>query len=154
MGNLPCPFHNGFCNMRLASQTRLSHETSPDVDGPAPPGAGPNRGVVRLGAGNLVGNAVTLGRFASTVSPPLGRMVIDKTGLSGRFDIQMRWAPEPYESYLPQSIIDMSGETLTPDPSGPSFFSALQEQLGLRLETAKAPVEMLIIEHADRPKAN
>jgi uncharacterized protein (TIGR03435 family) len=109
---------------------------------------------VRIGAGNLIANAATLPRFASTISPTLGRLVIDQTRLAGRFDFQMHWAPTPTESDLPESIVDMSGKTLAPDPSAPSLFTAIQEQLGLKLESGRAPEEVLVIDHAERPSAN
>lgn len=127
-------------------------QISPEVDGPAPPGAGPNRGAIRIGVGNLVGNAVTLSRFATMLSPRLDRLIIDKTNLAGRFDIQLKWAPSAAEDLfgVPTEIIDMNGVTVRPDPSGPSIFSAIQEQLGLKLESPKAPVDVLVI---DRGKA-
>jgi len=133
-----------------------SDQASQDVNGPAPAGAGPNRGAVRIGVGNLVGNAVTLSWFASMLSPRLDRLVIDKTNLTGRFDIRLQWAPSPGESLfgVPTEIIDMNGITVRLDPSGPSIFSAIQEQLGLKLESTKAPVELLVIDHVEKPSEN
>jgi uncharacterized protein (TIGR03435 family) len=141
---------------------RLSQDqSSEDVDGPAPPGAGPNHGAIRVGVGNLVGNAVTLSWFANMLSQRMDRLVVDKTNLSGRFDIRLQWVPTPGENpfdmggnNLPASIIDMTGTTVTLNPSGPSMFSAIQEQLGLKLESAKAPVELLVIDHVEKPSAN
>jgi uncharacterized protein (TIGR03435 family) len=136
---------------------KLSRDQSPDnVDGPAPPGAGPNHGAIRIGVGNLVGNAVTLSWFASMLSPRLDRLIIDKTNLSGRFDIRLQWAPSAGENLfeVPTEIIDMNGVTLRPDPAGPSIFSAIQEELGLKLESTKAPVELLVIDHVEQPSAN
>jgi bla regulator protein blaR1 len=138
-----------------------SDQLSPDVNGPAPPGAGPNRGAIRGGEGILVGNAVTLSWFAASLSPRVNRLIIDKTNLAGRFDIRLRWAPGPAElpfdsagNKIPRTIIDMNGVTVGPDSSGPSIFSAIQEQLGLKLESAKAPVEVLVIDHAEKPSPN
>jgi len=139
------------------SKIKLSRDQSPEnVDGPAPPGAGPNHGAIRIGVGNLVGNAVTLSWFASMLSPRLDRLIIDKTHLAGRFDIQLRWAPSAAEDLfgVPAEIIDMNGVTVRADPSGPSIFSAIQEQLGLRLESTKAPVELLVIDHVEQPSEN
>jgi uncharacterized protein (TIGR03435 family) len=138
-----------------------SDQTSEDVNGPSPPGAGPNRGAIRIGVGNLVGNAVTLSWFATMLSQRMDRLIVDKTNLPGRFDIQLQWTPSPGENpfdpggnKLPPTIIDASGKTVQADPSGPSIFSAIQEQLGLRLESAKAPVELLVIDHVEKPSEN
>jgi uncharacterized protein (TIGR03435 family) len=136
-------------------------QISPDVNGPAPKGAGPNRGVIRGGQGTLVGNAITLARFVRNLSPRVDRMVIDKTNLTGRFDIDLRWAPGPSEplfdaagNEIPSKIIDMNGVTVGADASGPSIFSAIQEQLGLKLISAKAPVDLLVIDHVEKPDTN
>jgi len=141
---------------------KLSRDQSPEnVDGPSPPGAGPNHGAIRIGVGNLVGNAVTLSWFATMLSQRIDRLIVDKTNLPGRFDIQLQWTPSPGENpfdpggnRLPPTIIDMSGKTVLADPSGPSIFSAIQEQLGLKLESAKAPVELLVIDHVEKPSVN
>jgi uncharacterized protein (TIGR03435 family) len=141
---------------------KLARDQSPeDVDGPSPPGAGPNHGAIRIGVGNLVGNAVRLSWFATMLSQRMDRLVIDKTNLSGRFDIRLQWVPAPGENpfdqggnRLPASIIDMSGTTVALDPSGPSIFSAIQEQLGLKLESTKAPVDVLVIDHVEKPSEN
>jgi uncharacterized protein (TIGR03435 family) len=136
-------------------------QNSQDVNGPAPPGAGPNHGAIRIGVGNLVGNAVPLSWFATMLSQRMDRLIIDKTNLAGRFDIRLQWVPTPGENpfdqggnRLPASIIDMSGTTVTLDSSGPSIFSAIQEQLGLKLESAKAPVDVLVIDHVEKPSEN
>ncbi len=144
------------------SKIKLSRDQSPEnVDGPSPPGAGPNHGAIRIGVGNLVGNAVTLSWFATMLSQRMDRLIIDKTNLAGRFDIRLQWVPTPGENpfdqggnRLPASIIDMSGTAVALDPSGPSIFSAIQEQLGLKLESAKAPVDVLVIDHVERPSEN
>ena len=60
---------------------------------------------------------------------PLGRMVVNRTNLSGAFDVELMWN----------------------DTEGPSLFTALQEQLGLKLESDRAPVDMLVIDSAKRP---
>jgi uncharacterized protein (TIGR03435 family) len=75
------------------------------------------------------------------LSEVLDRTVINKTGLTGAFDFHLEWAPQ-----------------LTPpaqsDNEGPSIFTAVQEQLGLRLEAAKGPVDFLVIDHAEKPSDN
>jgi len=75
--------------------------------------------------------------------------VIDQTGIKGSFDFSMDWAPEEHSPGRPGAEpAALSG------PSGPSFLSALREQLGLKLEAGKGPVEVLIVDHAERPSAN
>jgi uncharacterized protein (TIGR03435 family) len=81
----------------------------------------------------------------------LDRTVVDKTNLSGRFDLRLQWTPGVGESRL-----DPGGNPLqsAADSSGVSIFAAIQEQLGLKLESRKGPVEMFVIDRADKPSAN
>ena len=124
-------------------------QTSPPVNGPAPPGAGPNHGAIRLGRGSLIGNAVMMSLFARMLAQRLDRMVVDRTGLTGRFDINLQWTPVGELPYGP------GGNPLPPaDTSGPSIFTAIQEQLGLKLESTRTTVEFLVIDHADKPGEN
>ena len=74
-----------------------------------------------------------------------GRLVFDKTGLSGRFAFVLEWTPEQLPTGTPPPGIPPI------DPNGPSFFTALQEQLGLKLESAKGPVDVLIVDSVKRP---
>jgi len=93
---------------------------------------------------------VTMAEVAAALSRlQLGRTVIDKTGRDGdTFDIRLNWAVDaPLE---PTSDANTDGGKAT----GPSIFTALSEELGLRLVPAKAPVEVLLIDHAERPSAN
>jgi len=76
---------------------------------------------------------------AMSLSGTVGRVIIDKTGLTGQYDIELTWAWRDDPG---------SGET------GPSIFTALQEQLGLKLEPAKAPVDVVVIDHIERPSEN
>jgi len=81
----------------------------------------------------------------------LGRTVVDKTELTGKFDITMEWTPDEFQSMqLPPDL----PKPPSADPAGPSIFSALQEQLGLRLESQKGPVEIFVIDHAEKPSDN
>ncbi len=125
-------------------------QISPTVNGPAPSGAGPNHGAMRLGRGSLTGNAVALSLFIRLLSQQLNRTVIDKTNLTGRFDIQMQWTPDVGEESL-----GPGGTTLPPpETSGPSIFTAIQEQLGLKLVSTKGRVESLVIDRVQMPSAN
>jgi uncharacterized protein (TIGR03435 family) len=74
----------------------------------------------------------------------LGRPLIDRTGLTGRYDFTLTWALNPGGSLPPES------EAL----QAPSFLEALKEQLGMRIEAAKLPIQTLVIEHVERPSEN
>jgi len=79
---------------------------------------------------------------ASLVGPlsrQLGRPVRDKTGLSGRYDFTLTYSPQ---------ITQQAGD----DPNAPSVFTALEEQLGLKLESARGPVDVLVVENAEKPQ--
>src|SRR5207247_1921540 len=100
----------------------------PTIDGPAPPGAGPNRGAIRIGVGNLVGNAVPLSWFATMLSQRLDRLIVDRTNLPGRFDIRLQWAPNAGENPFDQggnrlSTTITSSFSLLPVSFSPSCFS-------------------------------
>ncbi|HTW63233.1 MAG TPA: TIGR03435 family protein [Bryobacteraceae bacterium] len=79
--------------------------------------------------------------FANWPTYGAGRPVLDKTGLTGSYDFTLDWSPD-------------FGGPHPPDPSGADLFTALQEQLGLKLEPQRVPIEMLIIDHAGRPSEN
>ena len=94
-----------------------------------------------------------LADMLSGQSETSGRYVIDKTGLSGNFDYSLKWTPE----YMTVNVRspDSGGQlALDTGGSGPSLFSALESQLGLRLESEKAAVEVLVIDHVEAPSPN
>jgi uncharacterized protein (TIGR03435 family) len=81
----------------------------------------------------------------------LGRTIIDKTGLTTKFDIHMEWTPDESQA------MQLPPDAPKPPPSdvpGPSIFTAFQEQLGLKLESQKGPVEIFVIERAEKPSEN
>jgi len=98
--------------------------------------------------GQLTATGVTVAEIASVLtqelSRELGRIVIDKTGIDGRYNITLKWTPET----------DATEGTAPPPDAGPSIFTAIQEQLGLKLESAKGPVQVLIIDHVEMPSEN
>lgn len=102
----------------------------------------------------LKAKSATMEQFASTLSSTLGTTVVDRTGIDGRFDVSLEWAPDP----TGQPLVTKSGAPApmpAPDAMpGPSIFTALQQKLGLRLEARKVPVEIIVIDHADRPSDN
>ncbi len=92
--------------------------------------------------------AETLAQFAGLLSVVVGRPVIDRTGIKGMFDFEVEFAVD-------QSTPGFVADTSPANPTeGVSIFSAVQEQLGLKLESTKGPVEVLVIDHIERPSEN
>ena len=81
--------------------------------------------------------------------------VLDRTGIQGDYDFTLKWTPAPNES-SPQAMgLPPRADPAPPaDTNGPSRFTALQEQLGLKLKSTKGPVDVLVIEHVARPSEN
>jgi uncharacterized protein (TIGR03435 family) len=77
----------------------------------------------------------------------LDRPVLDKTGLTGRFDFDLAWTPD-------ETQFGGRGATMPGDPNAPNIFTAFQEQLGLKLEPQKAPIDVLVIDRVERPSEN
>jgi uncharacterized protein (TIGR03435 family) len=102
--------------------------------------------------GNLTAKGVTMERLAQTLTQVLarevGRIVVDKTGLEAKYDLTLKWSPDNRSA----AMTDPSNENAT--PPGPSIFTAVQEQLGLKLESTKAPVQTLVIDHIEQPSEN
>jgi len=96
-----------------------------------------------------VAGVTPLGTLSGQLSSILDRTVIDKTALTGISNFHLEWTPIP--AAAPP---DGSATSTSNDADGPSIFTALQEQLGLRLESAKGPVDMLVIDHVERPSEN
>jgi uncharacterized protein (TIGR03435 family) len=77
----------------------------------------------------------------------LGRPVQDQTGLAGRYDLKLDFAPiQPSATSIQEGV--------SSEPAGPDIFTAVQEQLGLKLESTKGPVPVLVIDHIERPTPN
>lgn len=89
----------------------------------------------------LTAHAIPLSSLASTLSNQLHQTVIDRTALAGRFDINLSWT----YAYGPDA---------TPESSMASIFTALREQLGLKLQSSKGPVEVLVVDEAEMPSEN
>ncbi len=127
-------------------------------NGPKLPPAEDDRSIMfsrtPTGDATLSAKSVTMAQLASALSSNLGSIVVDRTGLEGQFNASLQWTPDP--SMRP--LIGKNGEPAPPPPSdatpGPSIFSALQEKLGLKLESHKVPVEVIVVEHAEHPTAN
>ena len=115
-----------------------------------PGGAAPPCGDFRLGAAVLIARGMTMPALARLLSGRADRPVLDRTGLTSAYDLDVDWSSD---LGLQQALPGSAGAgDLTPD--GVSLFTALREQLGLRLEPTRAPVEALIIDRAEPPTPN
>lgn len=106
----------------------------------------------RGGFGQLLIGGMPIAQFARQLSQLTSSVVIDRTGLTGGYDIDVRFTPAPGQ--LPPGPPPPGVELPAIDPDGPSLFAALEEQLGLKLESERGPVEVVVIERLERPKEN
>lgn len=113
-------------------------------NGRNPPPAGFFCGGMRPGPGQLSGRMASMKQLAEFLSPQVGRIVIDKTGIADPFDMDLTWAPGLVAP-------DASLSAAVSPSDGASIYTALQEQLGLRLDSATGPVDVLVVDHVDRP---
>jgi uncharacterized protein (TIGR03435 family) len=111
---------------------------------PRQPGEPPPCGLMGGPARTIAGGA-TMQQLAGNLSNRVERLVVDKTGLAGRFAFTLAWTPDRIPTEAPPPGIPPI------DPNGPSLFTALQEQLGLKLEPAKGQVDVLVIDSVERP---
>ena len=144
----------------------LKPSTATDCPVAPPPGAGNPRPIpqpmspaqmqvcgVMLGPGRISSGHVTIDQIANNLSRIAGSMVVDKTGLQGFYEFTLEYAPDP--SLAGRSDLPGRPPGLEPPASdGPSLFAALAEQLGLKLESTKGPVSVLVIDRAEQPEAN
>ena len=100
-----------------------------------------------FGPGFITLRQFTMDRFARDLTMVVRRVVVDRTGLEGRYDIDVEFSPEFRPAPPPGAP-----EIAAPPSDAPSLFTAIQEQLGLKLESARGPVEMLVIDAAERPE--
>jgi uncharacterized protein (TIGR03435 family) len=113
----------------------------PGPGGPPPVICGIQQGPGRIRFGNY-----PLELFARSISGRVGRAVVDRTGLTGNWEFELEFQPEVQPGQLPP------GAAPPPiDPDAPSFFTAIQEQLGLKLDSTKGPVEVWVIDSIERP---
>lgn len=112
-------------NLVVAKQGLKAKESVPDEEGSS-----------SMGPGKYSAHRMQVGNLAVSLSGLVGRVIIDKTGLTALYDVDLTWSRD--------------GEA----DSGPSIFTALQEQLGLKLEPAKALLDVVVIDHIERPSEN
>jgi len=113
--------------------------------------------VIARGPGGIVGQGVPFAVLVAELQHQhLGRTVVDKTGLTGMFDFRLQWTPDESHAPIKGPEDGRQGTDNGPPPEsvGPSIFTAIQEQLGLRLEPQKAPMEIVVIDHVEAPSEN
>lgn len=117
---------------------------------PPQPGQLPRCNIM-VGFGSLRARGSTLDAFAANLSTFAGRIVVDRTSIAGGYDIDLTWTPDqiPRPAGGGDQPVQVNGATI--DPNGPSLFTALQEQLGLKLDSTKGPVDVLVIDRAEKP---
>jgi uncharacterized protein (TIGR03435 family) len=101
---------------------------------------------IHMSRGHLAAQAISIPNIEMILTQITGRTVLDKTGLKGNYDVTLNWAPDDGQPTLLNGVPQ--------EETRPSIFTALQEQLGLKLESQKAPVEVLVIDHVERPSEN
>jgi uncharacterized protein (TIGR03435 family) len=112
---------------------------------------------MRIKPGEVIIQARPVESLAWALSRLLGRTVLDKSGLEGNYDITLRGTPDEGQGGMlkgPEGSQQGADSAPLPESSGPSIFAALQEQLGLKMESQKSPREILVIDHIDKPSEN
>ncbi len=106
----------------------------------------PNRpcATISTGVGRLNLRGAPLSQFLQFLAPAVNRVLVDRTGLTGRFDLDLEWTPAPSAAPVGQDAAPV-------DPNGTSIFTAVQEQLGLKLESTKAAVDVIVIDRVEHP---
>lgn len=121
------------------------------------PDGAAHAGMMRMGRGELMGQGVELAVLVRQLSFQFSSTVVDKTGLAGKYDFDLKWAPDETSGPMfksPEGAQPGSENPAPPATSGPSIFTALQEQLGLKLESKKQPADVIVIDHIERPSPN
>jgi len=108
---------------------------------------GATGGPREIALGRIAGEAMPVSMIAGILTGLSGRRVLNNTGLASRYDVDLRYTPDPGQALgaIPEPA---------DSPDEESLFGALQTQLGLKLESTRGPVEILIVDHVERPSAN
>src|SRR5215831_20129310 len=139
---------------RLGPRLKQSLDTcdefvgTPGTFARAPDGAANERGtcgVLPGGAGRIVARGLDMPGLAAYIGTTPGRMIIDRTGIAGRFDVDLTYTPSIFSSDAPERRSPPPGV----DPAGPPLITALEEQLGLKLRPGRAPIDVVVIDHAE-----
>ena len=108
--------------------------------------AAPQRCGIQTSYGRFAAGSVPISALISFLAPNQQRVVIDRTGLEGRYSITLEWTPD-------RAALPLAGDA--PPPSDkPPLVTALQEQLGLKLESERGPVDVIVVDRVERPSEN
>ena len=136
------------------ARTMAAYDLVADESGAKLQPVGEQPRMMHLGPGELTSSGAPVELLAVQLSARLGLPVVDKTGLKGNYAFNLHWTPDKTED----EHLELSGEPVAPEPladsNGPSLLTALQEQLGLKLEPQTQPVQMLVIDHVEAPAEN
>jgi uncharacterized protein (TIGR03435 family) len=125
---------NGDCAASVSPQAALANGTP--------------CGLVNQGLGRINGNRGRISQLCDRLTTLLGVTVVDESGLKGIYDIAVTWTPDPSLEHLPPGI------EIPSDASSPPLFKALEQQLGLKLVGGKGPVEVLVVDSAQKATEN
>jgi uncharacterized protein (TIGR03435 family) len=116
----------------------------------------PKGSQMRMGRGQVSAQMVPVSGIAALLAQQLGRPVIDKTDIKGSYDFSLQWTPDETQRGMGFGGVEkpVPESPLPSDPTGPSLFTAIQDQLGLRLEAAKGPVDIVVIDRIEKPSGN
>jgi len=117
-------------------------------------GGGPGAITMRMSpeSQTLTAQAVSIATLVRQFRAYLDRPIVDKTELAGKYDFTLTWSPD--NQALPGNVPSGQPTLALPDPGGATLFTAIQEQRGLKLESGKAPIEIIVIDHVERPSEN
>jgi uncharacterized protein (TIGR03435 family) len=109
-----------------------------------------------MSGASLTATGIDIATFTRLLSQRVGRPIVDKTGLAGKYSFNLEWANEPHDGEGPGGPPREPGPggPSTSGDTGPSIFTAVQEQLGLKLDSEKGAVEVIVIDHLEQPAAN
>jgi bla regulator protein blaR1 len=118
-----------------------------------PPGDPQTNGLRLTGRGHIEAHGIPMDPLSHQLSQQVGRTVLDRTGLTGKYDFTLDWEPDD-PAPMPGNAQGGQPGAPPPDSGKPSLFTAVQEQLGLKLESQKVPVSVVVIDHIEAPSPN
>ena len=122
-----------------------------------PDGKGGGAGTMRMAPGEITVQGLPVSDLVRQLSFQFGASVVDKTGLTGKYDFDLKWTPDEMEGSMlkaPDGGQPGAENPAPPTTTGPSLFTALEEQLGLKLESHKEPADVIVVDHIEQPSPN